>query len=121
LDAEILDSFYAELRRCRDHCTGRRGDVQHRTPREHRCDQRCRPHVCRPLGPTTVRHMHSILSGAYRRAVKWKWVSVSPVSQAEPPAAPTPNPETAERSGCSPGRERGLAGSGLGHSSCGLP
>lgn len=92
LDAETLDSFYAELRRCRDHCTGRRTEMQHRTPRPHRCDERCRTHVCRPLGPTTIRHMHFILSGAYRRAVRWKWVSVSPVGQAEPPAAPTPNP-----------------------------
>lgn len=93
LDAEILDSFYAELRRCRDHCTGKRKEMQHRTPREHRCDERCRPHVCRPLGATTIRHMHFILSGAFRRAVKWKWVSVSPVGQAEPPAAPSPNPK----------------------------
>ncbi|HKR48028.1 MAG TPA: tyrosine-type recombinase/integrase [Pseudonocardiaceae bacterium] len=93
LDAEILDSFYAELRRCRDHCSGRRAEVQHRTLATHQCDERCRPHVCRPLGATTVRHMHFILSGAYRRAVRWKWVSVSPVGQAAPPAAPTPNPK----------------------------
>lgn len=33
LDAEILDSFYAELRRCRDHCKGKRKELQHRTPR----------------------------------------------------------------------------------------
>jgi hypothetical protein len=46
LDAEILDSFYAELRRCRDHCSGRRGEVQHRTPGKHQCDDWCRPHVC---------------------------------------------------------------------------
>ncbi|MGH4011957.1 MAG: tyrosine-type recombinase/integrase [Pseudonocardiaceae bacterium] len=92
LDAEILDSFYAELRRCRDHCSGRQVEMQHRTPSKHRCDDRCRPHACRPLGATTVRHMHFILSGAYKRAVRWKWVSVSPVGQAEPPAAPTPNP-----------------------------
>ncbi|HSL09033.1 MAG TPA: tyrosine-type recombinase/integrase [Pseudonocardiaceae bacterium] len=92
LDAEILDSFYAELRRCRDHCSGRRAEVQHRTSSEHRCDDRCRPHACRPLGATTVRHMHFILSGAYKRAVRWKWVSVSPVGQAEPPAAPAPSP-----------------------------
>jgi integrase len=26
---------------------------------------------------TTVRHMHFILSGAYKRAVRWKWVNVS--------------------------------------------
>jgi integrase len=92
VDADILDSFYAELRRCRRHCTGRH-QTDHRTPRLHDCDQRCHPHACRPLGRTTVRHMHFILSGAYKKAVRWRWVSVSPIGQAEPPAAPTPNPE----------------------------
>ncbi|MGQ0776442.1 MAG: tyrosine-type recombinase/integrase [Pseudonocardiales bacterium] len=91
LDADMLDSFYAELRRCRDHCTGRTF-VQHRTEGQHRCDHRCGPHRCRPLGATTIRHMHFILSGAYKRAVRWKWVTVSPINQAEPPAAPVPNP-----------------------------
>ena len=91
LDADILDSFYAELRRCRDHCSGR-PFVQHRTAVEHRCDRRCGPHRCRPLGATTIRHMHFILSGAYKRAVRWKWVTVNPLTQAEPPAAPMPNP-----------------------------
>jgi integrase len=56
--ADVLDSFYAELRRCRDHhCSGRRV-FQHRTSQAHKCDERCRGHRCRPLGPTTVRHMH---------------------------------------------------------------
>jgi integrase len=91
LDADILDSFYAELRRCRDHCSGR-PFVQHRTTVEHRCDRRCGQHRCRPLGATTIRHMHFILSGAYKRAVRWKWVTVNPLTQAEPPAAPVPNP-----------------------------
>jgi integrase/DNA-binding transcriptional regulator YhcF (GntR family) len=91
LDADTLDSFYAELRRCRDHCSGR-PSVQHRTEGTHQCDHRCGPHQCRPLGATTVRHMHFILSGAYKRAVRWKWVTVSPIGQAEPPAAPVPNP-----------------------------
>lgn len=91
LDADILDSFYAELRRCRDHCAGR-SFVQHRTVVEHRCDHRCGEHRCRPLGATTIRHMHFILSGAYKRAVRWKWVTVNPLAQAEPPAAPVPNP-----------------------------
>jgi integrase len=40
LDADILDSFYVELRRCRAHCSGR-PFVQHRTAVEHRCDHRC--------------------------------------------------------------------------------
>lgn len=91
VDAEILDSFYTELRRCRDHCTGR-PKLKHRTTGKHRCDDRCRIHSCEPLGPTTVRHVHFILSGAYKRAVRWKWVATNPCSQAEPPAAPTPNP-----------------------------
>jgi hypothetical protein len=63
LDADALDSFYAELRRCRDHCSGR-PFAQHRTTARHDCDHRCGPHKCRPLSPTTVRHMHFILSGA---------------------------------------------------------
>ncbi len=92
LDADMLDSFYAELRRCRDHCSGQRF-VQHRTKGRHDCDHRCGPHQCRPLGPTTIRHMHFILSGAYKRAVRWKWVMVSSIGQAEPPAAPKPNPQ----------------------------
>jgi integrase len=91
LDADTLDAFYAELRRCRHHCSGR-PFVQHRTAVEHRCDDRCAAHRCRPLGATTIRHMHFILSGAYKRAVRWKWVMDSPLRQAEPPAAPVPNP-----------------------------
>ncbi|MGI9062919.1 MAG: tyrosine-type recombinase/integrase [Pseudonocardiaceae bacterium] len=92
VDAEILDSLYAELRRCRDHCTGR-PKVQHRTTRPHECDDRCRRHRCLPLSPTVVRHVHFLLSGAFKRAVRWKWIAGNPCSQAEPPAAPTPNPQ----------------------------
>jgi integrase len=92
LDADILDSFYAELRRCRDHCDGCRR-IDHRTPLTHACDDRCRQHECRSLGATTIRHMHFILSGAYKRAVRWRWVPINPVGQAEPPAAPAPNPQ----------------------------
>lgn len=55
VDVEVLDSLYAELRRCRTHCTSRKG-VDHRTPREHVCDGRCRRHVCKPLSSTTIRH-----------------------------------------------------------------
>lgn len=91
LDADTLDAFYAELRRCRNHCSGR-PFIQHRMAGEHECDHRCAQHRCRPLGATTIRHMHFILSGAYKRAVRWKWVVDSPLRQAEPPAAPAPNP-----------------------------
>jgi integrase len=92
LDAETLDSFYGELRRCRYRCTGRRA-IEHRVSGSHQCTEKCRRHQCRPLAPTTIRHIHFILSGAYKRAVRWGWVSENPTAKAEPPAAPKPNPQ----------------------------
>lgn len=92
IDAETLDSFYAELRRCRAHCKGRRG-IDHRVPGDHECTEKCRKHVCKPLSATTVRHNHFILSGAFKKAVRWRWVAVNPTEQAEPPAAPASNPQ----------------------------
>jgi len=93
LDADMLDSFYAELRRCRVHCSGKaRGQVDHRTKRPHTCDSRCRAHKCKPLGSSSIRQIHFILSGAYKKAVRWRWVAISPIAQAEPPAAKKPNP-----------------------------
>jgi integrase len=97
LDPDILDSFYAELRRCRDHCDRKRF-VQHRVRGEHECDDRCRPHKCEPLSNTTVRQVHFLLHGAFKRAVRWRWVASNPLLQAEPPAArkPEPRPPTVE-------------------------
>jgi integrase len=111
LDVEVLDSFYAELRRCRDHCD-RRPHIQHRTNREHRCDEHvgtpcrpanpigcracaraCKPHVCRGLSDSTVRQVHWILSGALDRAVVWKWVAVNPAQQADKPPLPHADPK----------------------------
>ncbi|SDP96785.1 regulatory protein, gntR family [Actinopolyspora xinjiangensis] len=96
LDADALDSLYAELRRCRNHCTGKQR-VDHHTRKPHECDHRCRRHRCKPLGATQIRQIHYLLSGAFKRAVRWKWVADNPVGQAEPPAAPRaePNPPTA--------------------------
>ena len=70
----------------------RRGLVDHRTSRPHDCDDRCGPHQCNPLTATTVRHIHFILSGAFKRAVRWRWVATNPLAQAEPPRRPRPNP-----------------------------
>jgi integrase len=111
LDIEILDSFYSELRKCRDHCRGRKY-IQHRTDRPHKCDEHvgdrcprnnpegcrrcrrmCKPHVCKGLGASTIRQIHWVLSGALDRAVVWKWISVNPAEQADKPGLPTPNPQ----------------------------
>ncbi|MGF1652915.1 MAG: tyrosine-type recombinase/integrase, partial [Actinomycetales bacterium] len=91
VDGETLDSLYAELRRCRDRCDGRQR-TDHRAEGAHDCNERCRAHVCRPLAAASIRQLHWVLSGAYERAVRWRWVAVSPVPSAQPPAPPRPNP-----------------------------
>jgi integrase len=110
LDAEILESFYADLRRCREHCAGRRF-MEHRTSVPHECDEHegsacrppapktcrawaraCRQHKCRGLSDSSIRQIHWILSGALNRAVRWRWIAVNPARQAEPPALPHPDP-----------------------------
>jgi len=93
VDGEIIDSLYAELRRCRIHCKSTKGLIDHRTPRSHECDQRCVPHTCRPLAENTIRQIHYILSGAYKKAVRWTWVSVSPIDAADAPAPSRANPQ----------------------------
>jgi integrase len=111
LDVEALDSFYAGLRRCRDHCD-RRPHLQHRTSGEHRCDEHvgtpcappnpagcracaraCKRHVCRGLSDSTVRQVHWIISVALDRAVVWKWVASNPAQQADKPPLPHPDPK----------------------------
>jgi integrase len=92
LDVDVLDSFYRELKRCRDHCDGR-AFIQHRTTTSHKCDHRCAPHECRGLGARTIRHIHFLLSGAYNEAKRWRWVTDNPMGEAKPPAAPPPNPK----------------------------
>lgn len=91
LDAGVFDSLYAELRRCRDHCD-RSAHIEHRTERAHKCDPRCRPHVCTPLSASTIRQVHFVLSGALKRAVRWRWLATNPITEAEPPPAPRPSP-----------------------------
>lgn len=91
MDANVLDSFYAELQRCRLHCD-RRPFIEHRTSRLHECDARCKSHRCKPLAASSVRQIHFILSGAFKRAVRWQWVATNPIKTGEPPAAPAPNP-----------------------------
>ncbi|WP_098959400.1 site-specific integrase [Pseudonocardia sp. N23] len=110
---ETVEGLYGSLRRCRDHCRGRKF-VQHRTEREHVCDEHssrrrcakdgessapcrwcervCRQHVCTPLSAGSIRVVHAILSGAFRRGVRWGWISTSPIDQVEAPSVPRPNP-----------------------------
>ncbi|MEU8227316.1 tyrosine-type recombinase/integrase [Kribbella sp. NPDC048915] len=91
VDAGVMDSFYSELRRCRDHCN-KKPRIDHRTDRAHECDERCKPHVCEALSESSILYIHQILSGAFRRAVRLKWVTLNPIDFAEPPSPPKPRP-----------------------------
>ena len=91
LNSDVVESFYAQLRRCRERCGGKAKHVKHRTQRKHECDDGCRVLPCQPLSASTVRQMHWILSGALARAVRWRWVAVNALDGAEPPAPPQPN------------------------------
>jgi len=83
LDGEVIDSFYARLRRCREHCDGRR-----------RSD-----HECHALANGTIRKIHGILNDSCRRAVRWRWLGTNPVAEADAPPATRsdPTPPTAEQ------------------------
>jgi integrase len=98
LNGETFDSFYAILRTCRAHCGGRKF-VVHQTDEPHKCDDKCKPHKCRALATSSIRQIHWCLSGALKRAVRWGWITINPLDQAEPPnaVAPDPHPPTPEQ------------------------
>ncbi len=57
-----------------------------RPGRDHDCKLAgCRPHVCKPMKPKTIRNIHSILSGAFATAKRWEWIDSNPAESAKPP------------------------------------
>jgi site-specific recombinase XerD/DNA-binding transcriptional regulator YhcF (GntR family) len=98
LTGETLDSFYTVLRRCRSHCDGR-PLIEHRSRDPHGCTEKCKPHTCRPLATSSIRQVHFCLSGALKRAMRWHWIRVNPLGQAESPRAVKhdPHPPTSEQ------------------------
>lgn len=81
LDAELLERFYARLRRCNKLCSG---------PTKN--------HQCRPLSASTVRQIHFILRAALDCAVRWRYLGVNEAALAPPPSfeRPDPDPPTSE-------------------------
>lgn len=78
LIARMLETPYAQLRRCRIRCDGK-PFIEHTTEAEHDCVQaKCRPHKCKPMASSSVRQIHSILSGVLNAAVRWDWISSNP-------------------------------------------
>jgi integrase len=85
------EQLYAQLRQCRRRCRGETL-IEHRTPRNHECDERCAPHVCTPLSPSSIRQCHAVLSSAYSAAVRWGWIALNPMETAHKPRSTTPQP-----------------------------
>lgn len=93
LSTRTLETFYAELRRCRIRCNGR-PTVAHRVAGEHSCDAtHCAPHVCKPMAASTVRQVHAVISGALSAAVRWGWLTSNPARGAQRPRQTPPHPE----------------------------
>ncbi len=95
VDASLIDRFYAQLRACRERCTGR-GHQRHRTTQPHECDERCRVKECRPLSASSIRGVHWVLSAALGYAVRWQWMTHNPTDsvKAPSPARSKPSPPT---------------------------
>jgi integrase len=94
---EVLDELYAQLRRCRRLCGGRRGLVDHRPvgqgrrrpdgEPDHQCDERCVPHRCQAASASAIHQIHAILHRAFAVAVKWRWMDRNPADLATRPRA----------------------------------
>jgi hypothetical protein len=97
IDARVLETFYAELRRCRARCNGT-PFIEHKKDDEHdREKAKCKPHKCNPMAAGTVRQIHAIISGSLDAAVRWTWIDSNPARIARKPKqkAPKPDPPTA--------------------------
>lgn len=94
LNARTLETLYGELRRCRARCDGRPYIEKHKTEDEHSCaEKKCTLHKCRPMAASTVRQIHSIISGALTAAVRWDWLGSNPARVAKRPKAKAPEPD----------------------------
>jgi integrase len=86
VDVHTLESFYTELRRCRIRCDGKPFIEKHKADGEHDCaEQKCEPHKCNPLAKSTVRQIHSVISGTLNAAERWGWIDSNPARAARRP------------------------------------
>lgn len=94
IDARTLETFYNELRRCRIKCSGKPFIEKHATNDEHGCQaEECKAHECKPLAASTVRQIHSVISGTLSAAEHWDWIISNPAKVARRPKAKPPEPD----------------------------
>jgi integrase len=122
--AQILEKFFAQLRRCSVICQGQ-PLVDHRTTRPHECRVvkhrrkpgrpsvraqaehdcatagctviECKPHTCKQMAASSIRQIHAVISGSLDLAVRWEWIDTNPANVAKKPKQkpPKPKPPTA--------------------------
>lgn len=91
----MLEKFYTELRRCRVRCDYKPYIEKHAKDGDHDCTaEGCKPHQCKPMGASTVRQIHAIISGTFDAAERWDWVNSNPARVARKPKRPEPDPPT---------------------------
>lgn len=119
VSTQLLEEFYAELRRCSARCDGR-PFLEHRVSGPHGCRMvkhrrgpgrpaaagypphdcaekgctviECRPHVCKPLSAATIRRIHFAIRGVLSAAERWGWITSNAAVLARKPRVPTPQP-----------------------------
>ncbi|MGH3913329.1 MAG: site-specific integrase [Pseudonocardiaceae bacterium] len=102
LSPRHLEVLYAQLRRCRARCGGK-PLIEQQADGEHDCvAAKCTPHVCKPMAASTVRQIHSIISGVLSAAVRWDWLEFNQARTAQrprqkPPESDPPSPDEAAR------------------------
>ncbi|TWP45813.1 site-specific integrase [Lentzea tibetensis] len=93
LTARMLENLYAELRRCRVRCSGK-PFVEHKAEDDHDCKAaKCKPHKCSPMAASSVRQVHSIISGVLNAAMRWDWITSNPAKVAQKPKQKPPQPD----------------------------
>lgn len=115
---QVLEEFYADVRRCRHRCREGKPAVDHRTAQRHECRVvrhrrrpgrpgpaphdcaaagctvvECPPHRCTPMTASSIRQIHWILSAALGAAVRWEWIRTNPADIAKKPRQRRPEPE----------------------------
>lgn len=120
INAQLLEEFFAQLRRCRIRCNGQvavdhrvEGPhdckiMRHRRPRgrrpanwdtQHDCTnsgcviEECPRHKCKPLSASTVRQVHIVIGAALAAAVRWEWIKANPADVAKKPRQRPPEPK----------------------------
>lgn len=87
---DVLDPFYVEVRRCRQHRSGE-PDAENRTHQEHECGRRCTCwHACKPLGASVVsRIVEESWSDSDRGALVWTALVFQPRQRVGGSRSPT--------------------------------